>query len=441
MARTGSGIEVRGNSIRIKIEYGNRTIRERLTLDGRTLEATPANIKYAHRLAQEIRRRIAQGTFELAEYFPDSKQLTPADTPTLGKLADLWLQSKGRLSEATKDQYATSVRFWKRLLGADTPIKDINHKLLVSKIGAYPWPSAATHNNYMISLRGILKLEYRGPTALHNPIAGIENMKVVRKLPDPMSTVERDSILEHMQKHYDERIYAYFLWMFFTGMRPEEAIALRWSDIDTRKQVARVQRVRTFRGSERDGSKTHSERDVDLLPQAMDALTIMKSHTFMLRVEREGEEDTSADIFQNPVTGKPWHDERSQREHYWKPTLKRLGIRWRKAYNTRHTFATAALMAGVPAAYIANQIGNSVKMLLEKYARWIPGSDNGNARAILMAAMAGKKEEFVPNSSQSLNWTGLKMEKIHVNQGLTWIQIGRRDWTRTNDPHHVKVVL
>jgi hypothetical protein len=68
-------------------------------------------------------------------------------------------------------------------------------------------------------------------------------------------------------------------------------------------------------------------------------------------------------------------------------------------------------MAGVPAAYIANQIGNSVKMLLEKYARWIPGSDNGNARAILTAAMAGKKEEFVPNSSQSLKWEGLKIEK------------------------------
>ena len=28
----------------------------------------------------------------------------------------------------------------------------------------------------------------------------------------------------------------------------------------------------------------------------------------------------------------------------------RLGIRWRKACNTRHTYATVALMAGVPPA-------------------------------------------------------------------------------------------
>jgi integrase len=69
-------------------------------------------------------------------------------------------------------------------------------------------------------------------------------------------------------------------------------------------------------------------------------------------------------IFQNPVTGEPWHDERSQRDHYWQPALKRLGIRMRRAYSTRHTYCTVALMHGVNPAYIALQAGHSVKMLL-----------------------------------------------------------------------------
>ena len=30
--------------------------------------------------------------------------------------------------------------------------------------------------------------------------------------------------------------------------------------------------------------------------------------------------------------------EREQRDSYWRPTLKRQKIRWRTAYNTRHTF-------------------------------------------------------------------------------------------------------
>lgn len=394
MGRSGSGVEVRDSSIRIKFVLDGKTIRERVTLNGKSLEPTPANIKYATRLAADVRRRIAQGIFTFAEFFPDSPRAKAQDKEpeTFGKLADLWLEAQGRLADATRDQYATAVRFWKKLLKENTLVKDISHKYLAAKIGGYPWPSAKTHNNYLIALRGIFALEYRGAAAINNPLGGIENMPTIKKLPDPMTIEERDTILADMASRYDARVHAYFLWMFYTGMRPEEAIALRWSDIDWNRQVARVQRVRTFKGAERDGSKTNTERDVDLLPQALDALKTMKAHTYMLKVEREGDADTAADIFQNSVTGRPWHDERSQRDNYWRPSLKRLGIRWRKAYNTRHTFATVALMAGVPPAYIADQLGHSVKMLLDKYARWIPGNDNGSARAMLAAAMADSSQ-------------------------------------------------
>lgn len=347
-----------------------------------------ANIKYATRLALDVKRRIAQGTFDYAEFFPDAPRAktAPQKNTTFGELADLWITSKGRLAPSTRDQYGTAVRFWKKLLDADKPLEDISHKMLAAKIGGYPWPSAKTHNNYLIALRGIFSLEYRGATANNNPLIGIESMPLVKTLPDPLTLDERDRILDDMESHYDPRVHAYFLWMFYTGMRPEEAIALRWSDIDSARQVARVQRVRTFRGLERDGSKTHTERDVDLLPQALDALALMKPHTFMRGNDGRGDAP-SADIFVNPVTGRPWHDERGQRENYWRPTLKRLGIRWRKAYNTRHTFATMALMLGAPPSYIAAQLGHGVQMLLAKYARWVPENDSGNARALLAAAV------------------------------------------------------
>lgn len=396
MGRVGAGVEVRESSIRIKFVLDGETCKERLTLNGKALPPTPANQKYAHRIASEIKRRIAIGTFDYAEFFPDSKHAKQIqqDAPTFGKLADLWLESKGRLAAATRDQYATAVRFWKRLLGEDKKLSELDHKFMAAKIGGNPWPSAKTHNNYLIALRGIIGLEYRGANAINNPLNGIENMAAVKTLPDPLTADERDLILADLRAHYDVRVWAYFQWMFFTGMRPEETIALRWSDIDQAHAVARVQRVRTFKGAERDGSKTHTERDVDLVPQAVEALMAMKAHTAMQKTERDGDPDTSADVFQNPVTGKPWHDERSQRDHYWKPALKRLGIRWRRCYSTRHTYATAALMGGVRPAYIAGQLGNSVKMLLDRYARWIPGADAGAERAMLAAAMGDS------NSSQ-----------------------------------------
>lgn len=402
MGRTGNGVELRDSSIRIKFKLADGTeCKERLTLNGKALPPTPANHKYAIRLAADVRKHIAQGTFDYAAFFPDSPRARQhqAEPDTFGHLADLWLESKGRLASATKDQYATAIRFWKRVLGKDTPVPALTHKVLAAKIGGYPWPSAKTHNNYLIALRGVLGLEYRGARAADNPMIGIDNMATVAKLPDPFTADERDRILADLLKRYDERVHAYFRFAFFTGMRPEEIIALRWSDVDWAESRIRMQRVRTFRGSEREGSKTHTVRDVDLVPEALAALKTMKAHTAMLRVEREGDEGTAADIFQNPVTRRHWHDERSQRDHYWRPTLTRLGIRWRRPYNTRHTFATVALMAGVPPAYIASQLGHSTEMLFKRYARWIPGSDGGGARAMLAAAMGAN----VPIPSQKAN--------------------------------------
>ena len=63
--------------------------------------------------------------------------------------------------------------------------------------------------------------------AFHNPMIGVKNLKVVRKMPDPLSPNERDQVLADMQKRYDDRVWAYFSFAFYTGMRPEEMIAMQ----------------------------------------------------------------------------------------------------------------------------------------------------------------------------------------------------------------------
>ena len=130
--------------------------------------------------------------------------------------------------------------------------------------------------------------------------------------------------------------------------------------------------------------KTYNARDVELVDRAVNALLAMKPWTFMA-----GED---AEIFQNPVTNRPFHDERSQRDHYWTPCLKRLGIRRRRAYQTRHTYAATALGGGVNPAYIARQMGHkNAKMLFTVYAKWIDGADRGRERAKMEAVLANEK--------------------------------------------------
>ena len=104
----------------------------------------------------------------------------------------------------------------------------------------------------------------------------------------------------------------------------------------------------------------------------------MKMKTFM--------NGLNAPIFADPA-GRPWTSDRKQREEYFYHALKALGICRRRAYSTRHTYATVALMAGVNPAYIARQLGHKdTSMLLKHYARWIDGGDKGAERSKLDVA-------------------------------------------------------
>lgn len=402
--RTGYSVELRPNSIRIKFYIDGVCYRPTLTLNGKPLAPTAGNRNFAETEGERVARAIELGNFSWVKFFPDSPQAkeqmqaNEAPVQTFGMVADQWLKSKGGKTAATRDQYGNAVKLWKSILGSDTPFERLTYQVLAAKIGGHPWASAKSCNNYMIAVRGIFEFHYHGPAALTNPLLNIKNMKLVKKLPDPLTAQERDMVLAYMREHYDPRVTAYFQFAFYTGMRPEELIALQWGDIDFNAKIARVQRVRTFRGSERDGSKTHSERDVDLVEQAMDALQTMKTFTFMKGVdadifERPGFRPQKGSMGGKPSEAGPWMNEREQRENYWAPALRRLGIRSRRCYATRHTYATVLLMHGVPPAYIAHQLGHkNSKQVHEVYARWIEQADSGRARALMESAF-GESEK------------------------------------------------
>jgi integrase len=395
--RKGTGVEARETSIRVSFTWREKRCRE--TLD---MAPTPPNLKYAERLVAEINRKIAINSFDYASYFPKSKHAAGTTAGTSFKdVCDTWLKTKGRLAQATLSQYANALIFWQAKFGPDRPIDELTHGVVAGAVGSHPWPSAKLCNNYLIPLRGVFKLAGREIAHLDNPLDGIENAKQQKNPPDPLTREEMKLIVADLREHYHPLIWLYFGFAFLTGMRPEELIALRWDDVDWNHGSIRVARAKSFRGQIKE-LKTYNVRDVDMVEDAMDMLRAVKPYTYM----------KGAEIFENPVTGKPWHDERSQRDHYWKPCLKRLGVRMRRAYQTRHTYATNNLMGGVNPAYIARQMGHSnAKMLFTVYAKWIDAADRGREKAKMEAVMSN---EFVPNLSQRSKITG------------------RHDWTRTN---------
>ena len=239
MGRKGNGVELRAASIRVGFMLNGEWIRETLKLP-----PTPANEKYAARLVAQVNDAIRYSRFTFAEFFPDSPRAQQEGPGTFGDSADLYLKSISQKTPATIDQYTNAIAEWKAIIGPATPVKSITHAVLKAKVGGHPWSSAKRLNNALVPLRGVFAMLYPGPQAVNNPMNGIANEKVVRKLPDPLSASERDRILADMRQRYDARIGAYFQFAFYTGMRPEELTALQLRDLSNGNTTIAVRRVR-----------------------------------------------------------------------------------------------------------------------------------------------------------------------------------------------------
>jgi integrase len=143
-------------------------------------------------------------------------------------------------------------------------------------------------------------------------------------------------------------------------------LAVSWKDVDWLKGRVRVDKARV-EGVLKE-TKTYEERDVELNSRALAALKRMKSYSFL-----RGEE-----IFINPNTNTPFITNKAIRL-VWNSCLKRLGVKHRVSYQTRHTFCTMNLMAGANVMWVSRQMGHSnTQMTLTRYSAWIEQSDKAS---------------------------------------------------------------
>lgn len=366
MGRSGSGVEVRDKSIRLSFVWEGQQRRETLRTDGQPMPPTPSNVRYATRLAAEIREKIKHGAFCYADYFPASPHATSGQGATVGDQLDLWIKLQAGKADSTLKGYRVAVAFWKRHLGT-IPLKALKHSRILEAIATEPAWTGKTINNKVSVLRQALALAIRDGAIQSNPCDGIEATPHQSPPPDPFSLEEVELILGDMRKRYDPQIALYFETKFFTGMRTSESLGLRWPSIDWRLAQAQVSEGIVL-GKHKTSTKTNSARIVELNSRALAALQAQKAHTFM--------RDRTGWVFPDPKTGARWVDDWTPREMYWRPTLTRLGIRYRSPYQTRHSYATMMLMAGMTPAFCARQLGHSVEMFLRKYSKWIDGGRN-----------------------------------------------------------------
>lgn len=366
MGRGGTGVVARAGSIQIDFTY--QGIRHRVTfrVGDIIMPPTPANLLLAKRTVVEIRQKIKLGVFVMADYFPEEAQI---GSGTVADMLDGFIRSL-RAPASTKAKYSSAAKFWSAEIGT-RPARLIKPSEIRTAIAAHPQKSGKTLNDYLSVLRQAFNAWMDDGVIESNPTAKIDALPHQKEPPDPFDHREMEIIIAELA-HQDPAHGDHAEFRFFTGMRTGELLGLQWSSVDFRRKQVMV-REAFVRGEQKDSVKTGRVRFVDLNSRALAAIKRQKARTFL----------AGANVFVNPRTGSPYRSETEFSRLVWAPALKRVGVRYRRPYNSRHTYATMMLMAGLTPAYCAAQLGHSIEMFLTIYARWINGDRNAMEQAQL----------------------------------------------------------
>ena len=188
------------------------------------------------------------------------------------------------------------------------------------------------------------------------PFQNIKQLKVQRTDVEPFSLDEVKKILATVRQDFRP----YFTVRFFTGMRSGEINGLKWKYVDFDKRLILVRETFVL-GEDEYTKNDSSQRDIQMSQVVYDALKAQEKAT------RNMSEYVFCTRAATPL------DNKNVTDRVWYPILRHLGLKPRRAYQTRHTAATLWLAAGESPEWIAKQMGHSTtEMLFRVYSRFVP---------------------------------------------------------------------
>ena len=176
------------------------------------------------------------------------------------------------------------------------------------------------------------------------------------------------------------RYEAPFAFLAFTGCRRGEVLGLTWSDVDLGGGQVSIRRTITVVDGaiHRSAStKTGRGRSIRLQPDLVSILKAWRKRQLLERVAL-GAEYADDDLVFCQADGRPYHPNHFSRE--FDRRLKRHGMPVIRLHDLRHSYATMALAAGVPAKVVADRLGHgSVMITLDLYSHVMPAVEAEHA--------------------------------------------------------------
>ncbi len=170
-----------------------------------------------------------------------------------------------------------------------------------------------------------------------------------------------------------DRLEALYTVALAIGLRPGEALGLRWQDVDLVSGVLRVQvALQRIKGKlELDELKTHRSRRSLALPQFTNMA--LKAHRAHQEEERQnaGDRWEERDLVFCTRLGRPLLQRNVIRS--FRRTLKYAGLTHRRFYDLRHTCASLLLVQGVHPRVVMEILGHSqISLTMNTYSHVVP---------------------------------------------------------------------
>ncbi|UJF17101.1 site-specific integrase [Vibrio sp. SS-MA-C1-2] len=389
-----ASVGVRNEKLYLDFMYQKVRCREHTQLSNNLV-----NERKLQKLLKKIDADIRLGCFVYRDYFPDSprvvkfiKQDNAAELKKeemLGHYKNAVQQVQGRgcitFEDFTEEWYAENESRWKESYKESMRIylysylvphfgeKEMDrierHELLKFRAEiAKPRDngkklSAEFINHVMTPLRMMLS-EAGDRFGFRTPFENIKALRIDRRDVQPFDLDEVMYFLQHIRLDFKN----YFTVRFFTGMRTSEIDGLKWQYVDFKRRTVSVRE--TFVHGRMDTAKTiGSARDIQMTSSVYEALQAQFRET-----------GNNEFVFCNKA-GNPL-DKKNVRDRVWKPALIEMGMKYRRPYETRHTYATLMLAAGEAPEWIARQMGHTTtKMLFQTYSRFVPNLTRNDGSA------------------------------------------------------------
>jgi len=392
--------------------------------EGTGLKDIARNRKRVEARSELINEEMEAGSFNYLKWFPQGNKadlFKPKDEhipQTVGEYYAVWIEGKkppfvrAGLERDYREHFKRYIlpQFEAVELSDVTPRKLVDFRTYLQEARGLSLKSCRTiiDASFRAMMRDARKIDHLIEI---DPFAALDWPRLTLQKPDPFTEDERDKITRNF--HEKNRFYFPLVYtLFWTGMRPSEALALRWEDVDLKRGSLSISKSR-YMGTENSTKTAASEREIRLLPGVIEVLSAMKP----LHV------DVNEHIFKNhegkPVNFHTW------RAKDWYRALRATGLRERKPYATRHTFISAGLSNGVNIKWLGEYCGTSVTMIEKHYGKYIRGDVDEQFSRLLgaktetftetPAAATGTEGNQVADNTKDESWWA----HLDSNQGPT----------------------